>query len=706
MALLGNRVGNIRVVDFLGEGGMGAVYGGFDEKLQRAVALKAIRGDRLDAVARARFLREARSLSQLSHPNICTIYDHIEGTEADFLVLERIEGKNLHAVIYEGADLAVKLRIAEQIAEAMVFAHGKGIVHRDLKPGNVMLTSAGTVKVLDFGLAHLVGEPGTVGGLGGEAAGERAGERRTATGYFRTAFGTVTGTASCMSPEQARGETVTPASDLYSFGLLLQELFTGRPVYEANLPLPLLLVKVREADTLPVTGVSRDLADLIGRLKSLAPAARPTAAEALARLRWIREAPRRRVRLLAAAVGVLVLVLGTAKYTLDLRRERDAAERSRHEAEEVATFLVDLFRVSDPGGARGSTITARELLDRGATAVQRKLREQPGSQARLMDAIGQTYLKLGLYDQARPLLEKAVEIREKQAPRGGDPPLAASLEHLGALDQAQHRPAAEPLFQRALAIEERTLGPNAPELANTLNSLGTLNGYRGDFAQAERLLGRALRIREAALGPQHPDVAVTLNNLAIVKAYQGKPAEAEPLFKRGLAIREEALPADHPDLAVNLEALAVLYDREERTAEAEGLHRRALAIWEKTLGPEHPRVALIVGNLAGTCAALGRYGEAEALYKRAVALREKTLRPEHPDLAFSLSGLGSLYLERQRYAEAEPLLRRALAIEEKALKPGQPDRQRALADYVKLLRATGREAQAAELEQQAKAKPP
>src|SRR5882724_6793631 len=671
MALLGNRVGNIRVVDFLGEGGMGAVYGGFDEKLQRAVALKAIRGDRLDAVARARFLREARSLSQLSHPNICTIYDHIEGTEADFLVLERIEGKNLHAVIYEGADLAVKLRIAEQIAEAMVFAHGKGIVHRDLKPGNVMLTSAGTVKVLDFGLAHLVGEPGTVGGLGGEAAGERAGERRTATGYFRTAFGTVTGTASCMSPEQARGETVTPASDLYSFGLLLQELFTGRPVYEANLPLPLLLVKVREADTLPVTGVSRDLADLIGRLKSLAPAARPTAAEALARLRWIREAPRRRVRLLAAAVGVLVLVLGTAKYTLDLRRERDAAERSRHEAEEVATFLVDLFRVSDPGGARGSTITARELLDRGATAVQRKLREQPGSQARLMDAIGQTYLKLGLYDQARPLLEKAVEIREKQAPRGGDPPLAASLEHLGALDQAQHRPAAEPLFQRALAIEERTLGPNAPELANTLNSLGTLNGYRGDFAQAERLLGRALRIREAALGPQHPDVAVTLNNLAIVKAYQGKPAEAEPLFKRGLAIREEALP-----------------------------------IWEKTLGPEHPRVALIVGNLAGTCAALGRYGEAEALYKRAVALREKTLRPEHPDLAFSLSGLGSLYLERQRYAEAEPLLRRALAIEEKALKPGQPDRQRALADYVKLLRATGREAQAAELEQQAKAKPP
>jgi tetratricopeptide (TPR) repeat protein len=153
----------------------------------------------------------------------------------------------------------------------------------------------------------------------------------------------------------------------------------------------------------------------------------------------------------------------------------------------VATFLVDLFRVSDPGEARGSTITARELLDRGAKDIQSKLRQQPGSQARLMDAIGQTYWRLGLYDQARPMLEKAVEIRERQAPRGGDPPLAASLEHLAVLEQAQHRAAAEPLFRRALGIEEKTLKPGHPERQRLLQDYGRLLRATERSAQAAEL---------------------------------------------------------------------------------------------------------------------------------------------------------------------------------------------------------------------------
>ncbi|HTQ79749.1 MAG TPA: serine/threonine-protein kinase [Thermoanaerobaculia bacterium] len=689
MTLLGKKVGNIRVVALLGEGGMGAVYSGFDEKLERPVALKAIRADRLDAAARSRFLREARSLSQLNHPHICAIYDHLEEGESDYLVLERIEGQSLREVIDSGAPFALKLRMAEQIAEALVFAHAKGIVHRDLKPANVMWTPEGSIKVLDFGLAHLVGEPSAAAAIAEDSASAEAEALGPAPGYFRTELGRVLGTASCMSPEQGRGEEVTVASDMYSFGLLLQELFTGRPAYETDLSSPLLLVKVREGDTLPVEGLDRDLTDLIERLKALAPAARPTASEALARLRALRDKPKRRARLLAVAAALLLAVLGTLKYTLDLRRERDAARRSRREAEEVAGFLVDLFRVSDPGEARGSTITARELLDRGASDIEKKLQSDPGSQARLMDAMGQIYVKLGLYERARPLLEKAVALREKQAPRRGDLPLAISLAHLAALNQAQHREA-ESLYRRALAIEERTLPADDPELAITLNNLGAFYGYRGDLAQAEPLLRRALHIRETALGPEHPDVAVTLNNLAILKAYEHQPKESEALFKRGLAIREATLAADHPDLAVNLEALAVLYDQEERSAEAEALHRRALAIWEKTLGPEHPRVALIVSNLAGTLVGLGRYDEAEKLYRRAIAQREKTLGPEHPDLAFSLAGLGSLYLKLRRYDEAEPLLGRALEIEEKALKPGQPDLVNLRKDYAELLRKTGR----------------
>jgi tetratricopeptide (TPR) repeat protein len=133
---------------------MGAIYAGFDEKLRRRVALKSIRSDRFGAAAKARFLREARSLSRLSYPNICGIYDYIEGSESDFLVLELIVGEDLRTAFARGLEPGAKLRIAEEVAQALVVAHSKGIVHRDLKMANVMLTEDGAVKVLDFGLAQ------------------------------------------------------------------------------------------------------------------------------------------------------------------------------------------------------------------------------------------------------------------------------------------------------------------------------------------------------------------------------------------------------------------------------------------------------------------------------------------------------------------------------------------------------------------------
>src|SRR4051794_3120899 len=157
MDLSGRRLGHIRVERILGQGGMGDVYEGFDEKLARRVALKALHRDqRLDDEARARLIREARTLSQLDHPNICRIHDYIEGADADVLVLELIEGRTLQRAIEEGLSRAEKLRISQAIAEVLVVAHRFGIVHRDLKPENVMLTKTGVVKVLDFGLARWI----------------------------------------------------------------------------------------------------------------------------------------------------------------------------------------------------------------------------------------------------------------------------------------------------------------------------------------------------------------------------------------------------------------------------------------------------------------------------------------------------------------------------------------------------------------------
>src|SRR5688572_16802415 len=156
MELIGRRFGHIRITDVVGQGGMGDVYAGYDEKLDRKVALKVLHAEnRLDAESRERLVREARALSKLDHPHICRIYDYIESTDVDVLVLEFINGRTLQDVIYdEQTSRSEKLEIAVAVAEVLVAAHRVGIVHRDLKPENVMLTKQGEVKVLDFGLAR------------------------------------------------------------------------------------------------------------------------------------------------------------------------------------------------------------------------------------------------------------------------------------------------------------------------------------------------------------------------------------------------------------------------------------------------------------------------------------------------------------------------------------------------------------------------
>ena len=706
--LLGRKVGTIRIHKLLGEGGMGAVYAGFDERLRREVALKAVRTDALTSNGRSRLLSEARVLSRLNHPNICAIHDFVTGEETDFLVLELIRGKTLREAIQQGIDPAARLGVAERIADALVAAHAQGIIHRDLKSSNVMLTWDGGVKVLDFGIARL-GEdaPAAGGGLDPDHTAVFIPESEESFQPAFTGRGKVVGTAGCMSPEQARGEEVSVASDMYSFGLLLQELFTGKPPYALDLGAFELLKEVQKGRTLPVTGIDAHLTDLIESLKSLAPENRPSASEALQQLLWIGDKPRRRNRMLAIGLAVLLVAAGVVKYTWDLRQERDAAVRSRQAAElsrrqgdEIAGFLTDLFKVSDPGEARGSAVTARELLDQGARRVRRDLQGQPPVQARLLDTIGQVYFKLGLYGEARPLLEDALKIHRQP---GGDPlDLSDSLEHLALVDQAQSRPEAEARFQEALRLREGRLGRRHPEVAKLLSNLGVLYAMRGEMPRAEGLFREALAIREAALGPWHPDVAISLNNLGMARSAQGDNRQAEALLLRGLKIRERALPPEHPDLAANLEALAVLYDDEHRLAEAVRLHRSALAIWEKVLGPAHPRTALILTNLANALAAdPEKGGEAETLLRRAIRIREKALGAHHPQLASSLRSLADLCRDQRRYAESEALYRRALAIYDAAYPPAHPERRALLKGYATLLRAMGRAVQAKAMEREA-----
>ena len=233
----GTRLGPYEIVRPLGKGGMGEVYEAHDPRLQRPVAIKVLPAHvRADATLLSRFQREARALSALSHPHVCSIYDVGSEGEIDFLVMERLEGETLHRRLERGAmPLDEALDVAIEIAGALDAAHRRGIVHRDLKPGNVMLTKAGA-KLLDFGLARRR-PPGPPDVLS---------DAPTATAPD-TAAGTLLGTLPYMAPEQVEGREADARTDVFAFGAVLHEMVTGRRAFGGKSQASLVARDPREA---------------------------------------------------------------------------------------------------------------------------------------------------------------------------------------------------------------------------------------------------------------------------------------------------------------------------------------------------------------------------------------------------------------------------------------------------------------------------
>jgi tetratricopeptide (TPR) repeat protein len=307
--------------------------------------------------------------------------------------------------------------------------------------------------------------------------------------------------------------------------------------------------------------------------------------------------------------------------------------------------------------------------------------------ALMADHYGSFLLARAAYAKAESLYQRALAILEKAL--GPDhPDVAWSLNGLGCLDTDLGRYAeAEALLERARAIREQALDPAHRDLAETLYDLAALYRVQSQYPKAEPLYQRAQAIWEKALGLEHPDVAWSLNGLAGLYAEQGQFARAEPLYQRALAIREKALAQDHPEIATSLNNLAALYWDQGQYARAELLYKRARAIREKTLGRDHPEMATSLNNLAGLYRNLGRFAEAEPLFNEALGIREKALGPDHPDVATSLNNLALLYVDQGQCTKAEPLYQRALANREKALGPEHPAVAAILNNMAELWRA-------------------
>jgi len=677
-----DRVSHYRVLHPLGEGGMGEVFAGPDETLKRRVALKAIRADhRLNPEAKARFLREARILSQLDHPHICRVFDYIEDADNDWLVLELIEGQSLKTALARTLHPQVKLRIAEQIASVLVVTHASGIVHRDLKPGNVMLTRDSAVKVLDFGLASS-GTPKARDDLRPTPPPELAestkghdvaGLDRTRTSSspsaaprsisrdefsrFETYGGSVMGTLAYMSPEQSRGEAATPASDMFSFGLVLQELFTGRHPYSLDLDTATLIDRVRNGLTDPPAGVTADLARLIKRLTTPVPVQRPTAAQAAERLRWIREKPRRRMRAGLAAAAVIIAALGAAKYVADLGVERtqalaarDEANQRREQAEGLIGFMLgDLRQKLEPVGRLDilsdvgnramdyfaavpeSTLSETELLRRSTALYQ----------------IGTVRIAQGQLAEAMKPLEASRSLAAALVARKPDDP--ARLYELGQGEfwvgyvhwRRRHLADALVRFRAYVEISERlvTLEPKNSdyqlELSSANSNIASVLQEQGDLTQALERFKASLRIDQSLLDKTPDDnklrlsVATSNNSIGVVLKAQGQLADALEHHRKELWFSEE-LVRRQPDNAQWAQRLSVAHnyvgsilEARGEVAEARTHYQQAIAIcqalvtrdaanmdWQRELGINRSRLGRSLLIDAAGPAALRELGQA------------------------------------------------------------------------------------------------
>jgi len=680
LELVGRRFGHIRVVDLLGQGGMGDVYAGFDEKLQRHVALKVLHSDRrLDAEARDRLLREARALSKLDHPNICRVYDYLEGGDVDLLVLEYIEGTTLEDAASKGLSRAQKLRIAEEIAEVLVAAHRAGIIHRDLKPENVMLTLRGDVKVLDFGLARWLTMISSVrmrvpiqqesadewyalediGATAVVSIEEDASLRRRS--FLATQAGVTMGTPMYMSPEQARGHVLTPASDMFSFGLVLQTLFTAREPHPEFLHARDVMLRTARGETTPMTG-DRDVVALVNRLKQLAPSDRPTAGEALALITRIIDKPKRIVRRIAIAVLALILIGGSWRYVVDLRKERAIAlaaqaeaQRGRAQAESLLEFMLgDLRRKLEPVGrldvledAAQRSLGYFTSLDASSLSVADLIRNAKG-----LHQLGDVRIAQGKLDDAMIAFQRSLLLAEeakRKEPWSADAQLAVGTSHFfignayrmradltSALAHlTQYMNAGEQLAAAHPDNDEYRL-----ERAQGHGNVATILDMQGDLRGALAHNRVALEIKKARLDAAPADAdrraeyATTLNKVGLVLRRLGDMPAALSHFEQEFAI-DSSLAANDPlnskwkqKGATCRSYIAVLLENmgrdeeafQQRTAELKSeqeLHDSdpANVDWQRNLAITQSRLADLLRRRGDTRAATVWVSQAESLMR-------------------------------------------------------------------------------------------
>ncbi|MGH8265671.1 MAG: tetratricopeptide repeat protein [Steroidobacteraceae bacterium] len=749
----GQSLGAYRLVRRLGIGGMGAVYLAErnDQQFSQQVAIKLVRQGHVSKDVRSRLKSERQILATLDHPNIARLLDGgTTGEGIPYIVMEYVDGLPIDVYCdQKRLGLTQRLRLFRTVCSAVHAAHQNLIVHRDLKPTNILVTDDGVPKLLDFGIAKILDV------------------RQSHHTMALTRADLRVLTPDHASPEQVRGHPVTTASDTYVLGVLLYELLSGRrPFNVRGIKIQdLERVICDESPTPPgaalfpdsaidqeaaarrgttVAKLKRVLRDDLGSILLMAlrkePERRYSSVEQMSadigryldgqpiiarRDTWGYRTAKliRRHSIAAAALGIVFLLTVGFAITMYVQAQRIAAERDaantqraradseKLRAEQVSSFLTNLFEIADPEKNRGNVVSAREILDAGAERLNRELATQPETQAILLATVGNVYGSLGLYDKGMSVLRQAVDV-QRRLYSGDNIELARSYLALGALevsarqlpeadrdlqlalnmaqrlaggesadvaaalyqivrvrrDQEQNE-AAIKLAHRALDIYQRIGQPDNPAVADLWNALGTIYSKRSEWQAAEAALRRAIEVDRRVRGADHPDLAPNLAVLARVLHNEGRMDEAREAFKEAIAIQQRVLGAEHPQSLGTMSAYADFLRKIGDLAEAERVARDSLAIAARARGPRSFDSANIRMGLALTLYEAGKLADAETEQRQTCGDFQQLLPPDHVIQGHCDVALGRLLIDSGRAREGEVLARAAVAIFDKTLAP-------------------------------------
>lgn len=687
----------------LGRGGMGTVYlaerddGQFDQQ----VALKLIPRHRADPELARRFLVERQILASLVHRGIARLYDG--GVTQDgrpYFAMEYVEGEAITRYSESRQlDVESRLKLFEDVCQAVEYAQQRLVVHRDLKPNNILVNAQGEVKLLDFGIAKLLDDPMQ----------KMIDQTQDAARMLTPEY---------SAPEQLRGEPVSTATDVYALGAILYELLSGRKPHGQGL-VDVVSRRLGDGETTRLSQVVEnprlrrqlkgDLENIVAKALEAQPELRyPTAAALLDDLRRHRKglpvlaaAPTWRYRsgkflrrhalaLGAATLIVLTLVGGSGAVLWQSR----IAAREAQRATEVKDFLLSIFSARDPAESGGEDVAASVLLTRGSERVRRELADDPPLQAEMLRELGRIHSSLGDYPTAREHYADALDILETSGvgkreraqslvdlatvavydesvaeaesllrvalplvnPRSKKDAvvysslissLASALRMQGRFDEAA------PLFQEALDLDQRLYGQRSLEAAKDLANLAVYLDEVGNSDESVNSLRQVLEIRQERLPPEHPDIASSLHNLGEILRNAGNIDESESVLREAVRIRRKIYAGSHPRLSQTIRSLGRTLQSKDDFAGAEEAYQECYAMSRELLGDQSQAVALVVNDLATIAFYRGDLVLAARRFRNVADTFEADLSPSHPTVLTVRSNIATIELQRGAFEAAE-----------------------------------------------------